>query len=261
VQPHADITGTHNRCNVTISRWPIDRRPLTLRNIGDRKPRQLNYYRSHFPEKMLVTDIDTSGDESLAADVIDVWNVGIINGANWGEEKVNMLETVYGRIALQTEKLERPVILGGDFNAPMEETSDREIIPHGGAAYTRYPFYGHPYYSEAESDEPVEYTFGERWRTAEKRLFDPAVGDWGMQDAYLASSADAYEASTLEYTHIIHNGNPARKRLDHVLASDQFTIHGCEIWNGRGDSPDGFRGDRTYRSDHAPVVAELSIDP
>lgn len=39
VQPHANIEGAHNRCNLTASRWPIERKPLTLRNRGEGKPR------------------------------------------------------------------------------------------------------------------------------------------------------------------------------------------------------------------------------
>lgn len=34
VQPHTSINGAHNRCNLVASRWPIERRPLKLRNRG-----------------------------------------------------------------------------------------------------------------------------------------------------------------------------------------------------------------------------------
>lgn len=53
---------------------------------------------------MLVAEVDVSSPTVLATDMLELWNVGIINGANWGEEKLNMLETVYGRISLQTAK-------------------------------------------------------------------------------------------------------------------------------------------------------------
>jgi exonuclease III len=260
VQPHTDISATHNRCNVTVSRWPIARQPLDLRNIGDRKPQKLNYYYSHFPEKMLVATIDTSGDDSIEAETVEVWNVGIINGAHWGEEKINMLETVYGRIYLQNKKMDRPLILGGDFNAPKEETSDKQIIPHDKAAYTHYPSYGDPYYFHENGEDMVKHTFGQRWRTAEQQLFDHELGEWDMQDAYLESPTEGYEASTEEYTHIIHNGNPSKKRLDHILVLDAFTVRGCEIWNGRDRSLDGLNGEGIYMSDHAPVIAEVVIE-
>lgn len=156
VQPHAGITGAHNRCNLTASRWSLDRRPLTLRNRGDRKPVELDYYYAHFPEKLLVSSLQPKESDPIAADEIELWNVGIINGSNWGEEKVNMLETVYGRVYLQTTKTATPVLLGGDFNAPKRETEAQEIVPHGTTAsqYTRYPFYGDPHYLQAEAGDP-----------------------------------------------------------------------------------------------------------
>ena len=259
VQPHAGITSPHNRCNVTVSRWPIERRSLSLRNIGHRKPRGLNYYYSQFPEKILVGEIDTSGDPAVDLDSIEVWNVGIINDSNWGEEKVNMLETVYDRIYLQNKKLDQPLILGGDFNAPQIETSEKEIVPHGGTQYTQYPFYGDPNYFQEPDGEMVESTFGQRWRDAEQQLFDSEVGEWEMQDAYLASSSESYEASTVDYTHIVHNGNPSKKRLDHILVSSDFSVGHCGIWNGRRSRVDGMKGGTGYKSDHAPVVARVQL--
>lgn len=259
VQPHAQISNTHNRCHLTASRWPTERRPLSLRNTGDRKPRKLDYYYSHFPEKLLVTDVDTSEDDSIDADRVEVWNVGIVNGANWGEEKVNMLETVYARIYLQNRKMDHPVVLAGDFNAPMKETSGRDIHPHSGPKYTNYPGYGDPYYYGGSPDDRKEFTFGQRWRNAEQQLFDQELGEWDMQDAYLSLPPEEYEASTEDYTHVIHNGSPSKKRLDHVLVSDHFSVRGCDIWNGRGETPDGLRGGGQYKSDHAPVVADVDI--
>ena len=254
VQPHADITGSHNRCNLTACRWPIERRPLSLRNRGDRKPRQLDYYYSHFPEKMLVTELEAPLGSSEATDYVDLWNVGIINGANWGEEKLNMLETVYGRIALETSKTSTPVILGGDFNAPKRESADREITPHGrgGNQYTNYPFYGDPHYLRDEDDEVGEYRFDQRWQLAEARLFDLEIGDWGMRDAYWAAEESPQKASTEDYTHVVHSGSPSKKRLDHLLVSEAFQVRTCEIWNGEDGSIDGFAA-----SDHAPVVASI----
>jgi endonuclease/exonuclease/phosphatase family metal-dependent hydrolase len=256
VQPHADISGAHNRCNLIASRWPIERRPLTLRNRGNRKPRGLNYYYSHFPEKMLIAEVDVAGGPTIAADNIEVWNVGIINGANWGEEKLNMLETVYGRIYLQTTKTDNPVLLGGDFNAPKRETQNREIIPHGqnSGEYRQYPYYGDPHYLRDHAGEVNELSFRQQWQLAEARIFDPDIGDWGMQDVYWSAEDSQREASTEDYTHVLSNGTPARKRLDHILVSSAFDVHRCDIWNGEMDSVDGFRA-----SDHAPVVTTLSI--
>lgn len=257
VQPHADIVGAHNRCNLIASQWPITRRPLTLRNRGNRKPRELNYYYSHFPEKMLVAEVDVSGSPELAADRFELWNVGIINGANWGEEKVNMLETVYGRIYLQTTKTDIPVLLGGDFNAPKREEADRSIIPHGKNAsqYTAYPDYGDPHYVRESDGDVAELEFKQRRQFAEARIFDPDVGDWGLQDIYWAADESPTKSSVEDYTHVVPNGTPARKRLDHVLVSRQFSVETCELFNGELESPNALQA-----SDHAPVVTSLGIE-
>lgn len=257
VQPHADIEGAHNRCNLTASRWPIERRPLPLRNRGDRKPRQLDYYSSHFPEKMLVTAIELPERLTSSGEGIEVWNVGVVNGSEWGEEKLNLLETVYGRIYLQVTKTNTPVLLGGDFNAPKRETADRDITPHGrdGNQYTNYPFYGDPHYLRDETGTVGEYRFDQRWQRAEARIFDPDIGDWGLQSTYWAAAEGTRAASTEDYTHIVHTGTPSKKRLDHLFVSTQFDVRECEIWNGRDNSINGLGA-----SDHAPVVAEVSIE-
>lgn len=257
VQPHTEITGSHNRCNLTASRWPIERRPLTMRNQGDGYSIRLNYYYSQFPEKILVGEIDVEDAAVRTDDVLETWNVGIVSGAGWGEEKLNMLETVYARIHLRTSKSEVPVILGGDFNAPKRETVDGRIIPHGEnrGKMTSYPYYGDPYFIRSGEDQFVEYTFRERWKRAESRLFDSAMGDWTMRDAYWCAEESSRESSTVDYTHEIPNAKPPRKRLDHVLVSEQFDVLHCEIWNGKGDTPNGFDP-----SDHAPVYAELLLD-
>lgn len=256
VQPHSEIEGAHNRCNLIASRWPLTRRPLTLRNRGNRKPRGLNYYYSHFPEKMLVAEVDFSDATAFPVDTLEIWNVGIINGANWGEEKLNMLETVYGRIHLQTTKTGNPVLLGGDFNAPKQETRDREIIPHGqnSGQYTQYPYYGDPHYLRDQAGDVNELAFSLRWQLAEARIFDPEIGDWEMQDAYWSAGESRRESSIEDYTHVLSNGSPARKRLDHIFVSAEFDVLRCELWNGEMNSVNGFRA-----SDHAPVVTTLSI--
>lgn len=256
MQPHADIEGSHNRCNLTASRWPIERRPLPLRPEGEGYPSKLNYYYSQFPEKILVGEIDVTDDDRFEADQLESWNVGIINGAGWGEEKLNMLETVYASVHLRTWKSNVPVLLGGDFNAPKRETADCGIVPHGDnrGQMTAYPFYGDPHYLRTEADEFHESTFKDRWRRAESRIFDPAVGDWEMRDVYWIAEESPREPSTTDHTHEVTNATPSRKRLDHVLVSDQFDVRSCEIWNAEGGSIDGLEA-----SDHAPVFTELYL--
>jgi endonuclease/exonuclease/phosphatase family metal-dependent hydrolase len=186
---------------------------------------------------------------------VEPWNVSIINGANWGEEKLNMLETVYGRIDLQTTKTDIPVLLGGDFNAPKRETATGEIIPHGHNApkYTNYPLYGDPYYFQ-DSDELTEFRFNQRRQRAEAQLFDPAVSEWNMRDAYWGAETGDKKSSVEDFTHIVEAGTPSNKRLDHILVSEQFDIHRCELWNDIGSTVNGLGP-----SDHAPVVTDVTF--
>lgn len=101
----------------------------------------------------------------------------------------------------------------------------------------------------------TELEFKQRWQRAEARLFDPDVGDWGMRDAYWVAEANDLVSSTADYTHVLSNGSPARKRLDHVLVSRQFDVQACGLWNGERGAPNGFRA-----SDHTHVVASLTIE-
>jgi len=94
-----------------------------------------------------------------------------------------MLETIYGRIYLQTSKTDIPVLLGGDFNAPKREEAEGSIVPHGENAsqYTAYPDYGEPHHFRDSTDDVGELEFKQRWQFAEARMFDPDVGDWGWK--------------------------------------------------------------------------------
>lgn len=133
---------------------------------------------------MLVAAVDIPASSGLADNTLEVWNVGIINGANWGEEKVSMLETVYGRIYLQTTKTDTSVLLGGYFNPPKQQNPDGSVVPHGKSAsqYTAYPDYGNPHYLRASDGEIAELEFKQRRQLAEARIFDLDAGDWGLQD-------------------------------------------------------------------------------
>lgn len=246
VQPHQAIEAPHNRCNLTVSRWPIERTPLSLRQFD--RPKKLTYYTTHFPEKLLVSTVTADSNE------IDVWNVGIINGSSWHEEKVKMLETVYSRIYTRVTEVDRDVLLGGDFNAPKREGSDGAVVPHGQSApkYRHYPQYGTPYYYGDSVAEAEEFTYRARRQRAESDVFDPDVAEWRMRDAYWTATESTKQASEEDYTHEVAGGS--RKRLDHVLVSERFTVRRCEILNDemvRETGPDV--------SDHAPVVAEVQL--
>ena len=254
VQPHQAINSPHERCNLTVSRFPVKRTPLSLRSDGNGYPQKLTYYTTHFPESLLVGELNLSNADEHERNEMEVWNVGIINGANWHEEKIKMLETVYARIYLRNQKTDQPVVLGGDFNAPKREHENGTIVPHGDGTpeYTRqhYPFYGSPYYFEGDEGEMEEFTFRDRWKAAESNVFDPDVGRWDMRDAYWVANEGSKKSAVDEYTHEIASGG--RKRLDHILVSSHFDVDRCEILLDEMDRDDG-----PDASDHAPVVGDF----
>jgi endonuclease/exonuclease/phosphatase family metal-dependent hydrolase len=263
VQPFHNISAPFNRCNLTVSKWPIDRKPLDLRNRGNRKPIGLNYFYTNFLTGPSVSDVHLPDEDTTDTEGLEVWNTSIINGSNWKEEKINALETVYARIYLQNKKTNKNVILGGDFNAPLKELSEQdsdeneiEIIPHSGNNFkaTNRPFYGNPYRYRDSENGSVEFAFSQRWKNAERCVFDPEFSDWDMRDTYWTADNSAKKSSTADHTHVVNNGNPANKRLDHILTDSHFDVKACEIQNGKDDSPNGFDA-----SDHAPVVAELEL--
>ena len=262
IQPFHNISAPFNRCSLTVSKWPIDRKPLDLRNRGNGKPIGLNYFYTNFLTGPFVSDVHLPNEETTDTEGLEVWNTSIINGSYWKEEKINALETVYARLYLQNKKTNKRLILGGDFNAPLKELNERdserdevEIIPHSGNNYkaTNRPFYGNPYQYRESDGESEEFTFSQRWKNAESYIFDSELSDWNMEDAYWTADESERKSSTEDYTHVV-NGNPANKRLDHILASDHFDVKKCKIQNGVDTKKNGFDA-----SDHAPVFAKLKI--
>ena len=258
VQPYHNINGRFKHCLLTASRWPIERNPLDLKNSGSGKPVGLNYFYTNFPDGLLVSDVRLPNHGTVDSGRLELWNVGIVHGSGWKEEKINALETVYARVFLQNKKTDKRVILGGDFNAPLKETLDGDgeptIVPHDGnrlKAKNR-PFYGNPYRYRISNEDSEPFTFSQRWKNAESYIFDPELADWDMRDTYWSAEDGAKKSSMDDHTHVVHNGNPANKRLDHLLADDQFDVKTCEIQNGIETDVNGFDV-----SDHAPVVSEF----
>lgn len=264
VQPYHNITAPFERCKITASRWNLDRNPLDLKNNGNGKPRHLNYFYASFLTGPFITDVHLPDEETTDTEGLEVWNAGIIHGAGWKEEKIKALETVYSRIHLQNRKTNKKIVLGGDFNAPWKETVTEEgveIHPHNpNTNHFDKPFYGNPYRYQNEESGTNQLSFGQRWRNAESYIFDSEKSDWDMRDAYWAANDSLKLPSTDDYTHVVNNGNPPNKRIDHILADNHFTVTSCEIQNGIGDGikANGIENGKTP-SDHAPVKTTLQI--
>lgn len=267
VQPYHNISGPFKRCKITASNWSIDRKPLDLRNEGNWKPEHLNYFYASFLTGPFVSNVHHPAVETTDNEGLEVWNTGIIHGSGWKEEKIKALETVYGRIYLQNKQTNKKIILGGDFNAPWKETIAEEnghkevdIHPHSpDPKHLDKPFYGNPYRYQAGDEDTEEFPFSQRWRNAESYIFDSEKTDWDMKDVYWHADDSLKRDSTDDHTHVVNNGNPPNKRLDHLLADDHFNVKSCEIQNGIDVKANGFKNGATP-SDHAPIKARLQIE-
>lgn len=250
VQPHQEIR--HRRCQLTASTFPLRRRSLSI-NTGRYEHRYLKNFATVFPEKILVTQIKPgdSTDEPLSMPV-EFWNVGVIYGSGpWGEEKINALETIAGRLEYLTTRTDHHYIVGGDFNGPHREHTETDIEFHGQnkPAYTRTSFYGSPYLFRTGESEPVPWTFSRRWQRAEQRMFDPDV-DIGLRDAYWTAAESPRLPSHDDFSHVVHSATPPNKRLDHILVSDGAEVLKCQYLQ---------KALRRSLSDHAPVAVQISL--
>jgi endonuclease/exonuclease/phosphatase family metal-dependent hydrolase len=127
VPPHSDIGHDNGHVTATNSDWELTRQEQQIR---DRVANgELGHFDTHFPEKILVTTLETGSIE------IEIWNVRAVPGNGWGEEKVKIFETVYKRLSEAGSKTR---ILAGDFNSPDEELPDGQAIPFGYDADTGY---------------------------------------------------------------------------------------------------------------------------
>lgn len=251
VQPHQDIR--HTRCQLTASDLPLLRRPLSI-NVGTYQHRARKDFSTLFPEKILVAQVDSNRcDGLLSEQVLELWNVGIIFGSGaWGEEKINALESVGGRIEHLTTTTDHHLVVAGDFNGPRRELSETKIVAHGKnkPKYGRSSFYGAPFFYHPLGAAPQPMTFSKRWQLAEERIFDPAI-DIGIRDAYWVAKDSPRLPSTEDHSHIVHNANPSHKRLDHVLVSKDIEVLRCRYLQ---------RALEQGLSDHAPVVTLVRIN-
>lgn len=127
VPPHSDIRHDNGHVTAANSEWELTRQELTIRDRVSNS--ELGHFDTHFPEKLLVTTLETGRSE------IEIWNIRAVPGNGWGEEKVKIFETVYERLSEAGMKTR---ILAGDFNSPDEELPDGQAIPFGYDADTGY---------------------------------------------------------------------------------------------------------------------------
>lgn len=186
VPPHSDIGHDNGHLTAVNTNWKLTRREHTIRDRVE--DQDLAYLDTHFPEKILVTPLETPSMN------LDLWNVRAVPGNGWGEEKVKIFETVYNRL---TEEGRKTRILAGDFNSPDEELSDGQAVPFG---YDKRP------------------DFRNRKVSAELNILK-GLGHLGMRDVF----RDQHGYGDLN----VEDSSWKSKRFDHMFASEKLTQTDC----------------------------------
>lgn len=237
IQPHHKIKASHERANVTASRFPLSRKRLEIDGeISARsKHRQ---FTTNFPERILVSEVQSKQQLGTR---IENWNVGVIAGSSWGEEKIKILETVYSHLSGNSNQ---PRLLAGDFNTPNDERNDEDTgsnyITYGGRQEAD---------EENKGDLRKPSWIAERWHDAELKVLEGC--DDQLHDAFRQKHGHQLKDSNGHYQDGMysHKAGGTKKRLDHIFSDAQrFTVESCRYLSLQ-DAP----------SDHAPIVATLSL--
>lgn len=186
VPPHEDIGHENGHITAVNEDWNLS---LEAQQIRDRlENRDHSRFSTNFPEKILVTELETP------ATTVELWNVRAVPGNSWGEEKIKIFETVYDRL---TEAGKRKRILAGDFNSPDEELSDGQAVPFG---YDKDP------------------EIRRRYVNAELNILK-GLGHLGMVDVFRAQHGyGEIEAEDTSWDD---------KRFDHIFASESLDAQDC----------------------------------
>lgn len=186
VPPHHDIGHDNGHITAVDDDWTLS---LQDQRIRDRLgASDHSRFSTNFPEKILVTELEASGE------TVELWNVRAVPGNPWGEEKIKIFETVYNRL---TEAGKRRRILTGDFNSPDKELTDGQAVPFG--------------YEKASE-------IRQRYVNAELNILK-GLGHLGLVDVFRAE----HGYGELDVTDSSWKG----KRFDHIFASDSMDVDSC----------------------------------
>jgi exonuclease III len=176
------------------------------------------YCSTNFPEKILNTTVEIEGEGTK----VDLWNVRTVPGSMYGEEKIKILEDVYGRVLGRHREREWPCILAGDLNLPKDETDDGDIVTF------------------------ERYEVGERWAEAERNILT-GLEEVGMVDVFRHIHGYG-DLDVLDVSHPTGDSDGlSGVRFDHIVASQSLDPQSCRYDRKGLDC-----------SDHTPVVAEFS---
>lgn len=186
VPPHSDIGHDNGHLTAVRSNWQLHRREPTIRD--EVKSNEVGHFNTHFPEKILVTELETS---NLS---INIWNVRAVPGNGWGEEKIKIFETVYERLDREGQATR---ILAGDFNTPKAELADGQAIPFG---------------------HDKKGQFKRRKVKAELQILK-GLGHLGMRDVF----REQHGYGDID----VADWSWEDKRFDHIFASNELQVSNC----------------------------------
>jgi len=136
---------------------------------------------------------------------IEGHSVHVLPGSQFGEEKIEMFEGIYDRLAIEDPPDYR--FLCGDFNSPESESSDGKTNVWG-------------------SDD--------RWVEAERSVI-VGLAEHDLADAY--RTVNGYGDD--EYSFVTKNqGSEWRRRFDHIFASDKLNATSAEYLHQYDDHSD-----------------------
>ena len=186
VPPHSDIGHDNGHITAINTEWDLARHEPTIRESVEQSDR--GFFDTHFPEKILITSLETPEDK------IKLWNIRAVPGNGWGEEKIKIFESVFGRLSKEGYETR---ILTGDFNSPKAELPDGQALPFG---CDKRP------------------GFRSRKVSAELNILK-GLGHLGMRDVF----REQHGYGELE----VKDTSWQSKRFDHIFASDDLPATDC----------------------------------
>lgn len=184
--------------------------------------------RSPWPEKTLSLVVQTPQEP------IEIHTVHVPPGSSNGWMKVEVLESIYKSLAVNSEK---PRILCGDFNCPQAELPSGEIVTWG-QSIDRF--------GRVRTKRSKYKGAAERWDQAERGVL-VGLADFGLIDAYRTLHGYGVDAASW---FVIRRDKQIGRRFDHIFVSPHLEVLYCD-YLGVCQS-DGL-------SDHAPIEAHFDF--
>jgi exodeoxyribonuclease III len=181
---------------------------------------------SLWPEKFLSLTVETSRGP------LEIHSAHVPNGSSNKWEKVEVLESIYGKLALDAV---RPRILCGDFNCPQTELATGEVVTWGQRLCPS---------GEVKIRRRIHRKPGIRWDAAERRVL-VGLREFGLRDAYRSVHGYSGEAASW---FLKNKDKVVGRRFDHIFVSPELEVVRCE-YLAEARSLD--------LSDHSPIEADV----